>query len=128
METYHIFIETVSYSVYEWPIVYSNQMKGEKIKSRTLDKLIENTKPIHQDIIKLPTKLDVGGVILRNFQYIIRRERDHQYAVVANADGGLLGLDGKTDSNYKFSKNEIASDTGLISICGGDATMPNKDY
>ncbi len=121
-----VFIERVSYSVYEWPVFLSKHMKGKDIESRTLDKLIAESKPILKESISLPTKLNIEGVSSRSFQYIIRRKRGHLYAVVANAQGGMLGLNGKTHPNYRFSKNEVAADTGVRMLCGGDGTMPNK--
>jgi hypothetical protein len=112
-------IDRVVFELYELPVVRGQ----ERVTSFSAARLIGEQRPIHREVIPVDEVIGVTNRVERAFGFVVRRDRNAMYVVVASGDGGLVGA-AQDDRTARFGPRDLQHLSPTGPICPVSSPAP----
>lgn len=111
-------IESVKFQLYEKEIESAIAVGNSgKPQSYSLSPSIEGLTPIISEEMNVQELIAKGNKIERSFGYLVKTKTEHNYIIVASAQGGLVGAKDISQEISQFQENDLTHKSGSHSYC-----------
>ena len=111
-------IESVKFELYEKKIESAKKVAetGTPV-SYSLSAYLSKLTPILTDNIPVNEIISNGNKLERSYGFLVKTVKDHNYTVVASAQGGIVGAEKISPELTKFRKNDLTHISGAHGYC-----------
>ncbi len=111
-------IESVKFQLYEIERLKATEVaKSDAPTSFSLSSTLSKLKPIKEEEFSVNESIAKGNELERSYGYLVKLKPGHNYAIVASAQGGIIGAENLKSTITRFRENDLTHISGSHTYC-----------